>query len=48
MCDYFDIYMKYGEKRTQFLHTLNMHYQINRKLKVIHFQKGCTLYYSTI
>ena len=27
MHDYFDIYMNYGEKRTQFLHTLNMHFK---------------------
>ena len=26
---YFDNYMNYGEKRTQFLHTLNMHCKIN-------------------
>ena len=45
MYDYFDINMNYGEKQTQFLHTLNMLCKINKQLKVIHFQKACTLYY---
>ena len=28
MYDYFDIYVNYGENRTQFLRTLNMHCKI--------------------
>ena len=48
MYDYLTFALVRVKKRYNFLHTLNMHCKINKQLKVLHFQKACTLYYSTI